>query len=122
MKKVVDAKLRKSLAELGDEKHIDFKNKYFPQEFMTAHWSGYWIPSTIYELLTVLPKSVPGETHRCKLLIRWYHKTETWFVGYVYEEIGSHKNDEYKGTTYQPELVDALGKLLIWCIEEGWVG
>ena len=34
MKKGLDVKLIKSLAELGEEKHIDFKGRYFPQEFM----------------------------------------------------------------------------------------
>ena len=124
MKKGLDAKLIKSLAELGEEKHIDFKGRYFPQEFMMAHWGGYWIPSTIYELMTALPLTLlnprPGINKFYGKSTRWYPEVELWQASYEQVDETEHR-DIFKAQT-APELVDALGKLLVLIIKEGWLG
>lgn len=112
MKKGLDSEIMLELLQLAIEKKIDFK-KWFKDESMMLES----VPVTIYELLTVLPKIL--ETRVGTFYLSMTHdmlEGETfWYACYR----------DFEGTIYEiqesPELVDALGKLLIWCIQEGWV-
>ena len=111
MQKGLSIGIMKDLAQVGQERGIRFKDKYFYHEDMMCKIAGYWIPSTMHEIMTVLPRDLGAlEDDVCS-----HYMTSTddncWIAGYM-----------YMAEEKAPELVDALGKLLVWAIKEGWLG
>lgn len=115
MKKVLNIDIMESLAHFGCLKGICFKDKYFFNEDMTHHLGRYWIPSTVGELLTVLPKKIYVSERVDEFIAMWQNYSQEWQVGY--RKVG--RGNLCSHIEKEKELVDALGKLLIWCIKEG---
>lgn len=112
MKNELDRDIRQDIGNLVYNNKINL-NQYFRDGKMFFES----VPSTIHELMTVLPKIL--ETRVGTFYLSMTHdmlEGETfWYACYR----------DFEGTIHEiqesPELVDALGKLLIWCIQEGWV-
>lgn len=111
MKKGLDSEIMLELLQLAIEKKIDFKKWFQDEEMMLES-----VPVSIYELLTVLPRNIRPNDLDCGLTIHWNEKKKDWSTYYLFGN-----TDWQRESLREPELVDALGKLLIWCIEEGWV-
>jgi hypothetical protein len=109
MKKTLDSGIFWELNALAIEKNIDFK-KWFQDEQMMLEG----IPVSIYELMTAFPMEQETSSTIWKLLIEAYNGK--WVATY-FNSFG-----DMNGRQEEPELVDALGKLLIWVIKEGWLG
>jgi hypothetical protein len=112
MKKALDSTILWELNSLAKEKNIDFK-KWFEDEQMMLES----IPVSIYELMKVLPKNIRPNDLDSELIIYWNERQKDWSPYYLFG-MQTWRRESLRA----PELVDALGKLLIWCIEEGWVG
>lgn len=112
MKKALDSGIIWELMPLAKDKNIDFK-KWFSDEPMMLES----IPVTIHELMTVLPKILETKhgTYYLSMTHDMLESKTFWYACYR----------DFEGTIYEiqtaPELVDALGKLLIWAVQEGWV-
>ena len=109
MKKGLDSEIMLELLQLAIEKKIDFKKWFQDEEMMLES-----VPVSIYELLTVLPLFYvykDKEAPMTGVFMEYHQCAKQWVVGY-----------EHCVDFDQEHLVDALGKLLIWCIKEGWVG
>lgn len=104
MRKSVSKEIFDRITELSAGK-INFKEKYFSHVTMTAEEIESTVPTTIDEILSVLPED--------SIFISWWNPMRIWDITY------------YSSNGYQMrnsgELVDGLGELLIWAIEEGLV-
>lgn len=115
MKKGLDSEIMLELLQLAIEEKIDFK-KWFQDEQMTLEA----IPVSIYEIMKVLPRQITlgvnavGIEEFFRLSIYWQSDILGWYVGY--------QGSRWLSVKRELELVDALGKLLIWAIQEGWLG
>jgi hypothetical protein len=113
MKNELDHDIRQDIGSLIYNNKINI-NKYFRDGKMFLES----IPSTIHELMTVLPKIL--ETRVGTFYLSMTHdmlEGETlWYACYR----------DFEGTIYEiqesHELFDALGKLLVLIIKEGWLG
>lgn len=111
MKNELDRDIRQDIGNLIYNNKINLNN-YFRDGKMFFES----IPSTVYELLTVLPRSICIAGEVCDISMGWSEANNDWVAYYL------HAYMMQKDLIRSPELVDALGKLLIWCIKEGWLG
>lgn len=119
IKKTLDNEILWQIHALAIEKNLHFEKWFEDEEMMLQS-----IPVTIHELLTVLPKTLldprPGVNKFYCIGTMWYSRAKVWQASYECLDETEHR-DIYKAQT-APELVDALGKLLIKIIKEGWLG
>lgn len=120
MQKTLDINILLTLEELRKEKSIHFTRWPVDEEMSAGP-----IPITIHEILSVLPRKketkvttrvgtkVTTRVTKWEIFMRVYGKK--WRVFYL------NLSEEWCGCQEEDELVDALGKLLIWAIKKGWV-
>ena len=72
---------------------------------------------TLTDLLSILPKSYFSEEYYAVMNLSIAVLNGKWFVNYRYYSGGELAAQDVERET--PELIDALNKLAIWCLEYG---
>jgi hypothetical protein len=72
---------------------------------------------TLDELLEILPATIQADNEEHTVYFKsviWGLNSDQWYVGYIYL-------DEHYKWFADTNPCDAAGKLLIWCIQEGYL-
>lgn len=72
---------------------------------------------TIEDLMEILPREIEGCSAPFAFIIVW--ESNEFCVGY--RDLNNNYDFFYKWSENDESLTEALGKLLVWCIEEGHV-
>ena len=72
---------------------------------------------TLEELMEILPREIEGCSAPFAFIIVW--ESNEFCVGY--RDLNNNYDFFYKWSENDTSLTEALGKLLVWCIEEGHV-
>lgn len=130
--KTLSLELAKKLQEACKNKGVQLPESYFSYAFWipgqtttirctwqteSSNWKLVAYAYTLDELLEILPATIQADNEEHTVYFKsviWGLNPDQWYVGYIYL-------DEYYKWFADTNPCDAAGKLLIWCIQEGYL-
>lgn len=139
--KTLSLELAKELQEACKNKGVQLPESYFSYAFWipgqtttlrctwqteSSNWKLVAYAYTLDELLLILPRycryNTGNDISELTLKKRHDYHDDVWFCGYLVDKAYSDLEQSYWSfCLFDPNPANAAGKLLIWCIQEGYL-